>query len=82
MSNNNSILLAAQMSRADSLRMWLADPVTQELIQWADKQADIKLRAAILLRRTDPAKLSDAIAEVELLKQLKLALETGTFLNP
>lgn len=63
------------------LRLWLSDPITQELLNHLDNTANTKLSAAFMLRRTDPAKLPDAIAEVELARQMKVIIETGKFIN-
>lgn len=70
-----------EIPKAAQFRMWLEDPVTQELLLDLERQIKSKVSQTFSIRRTNPALLTDAIAELELATALKSKIETGKFMS-
>lgn len=70
-----------EIPKAAQFRMWLEDPITQELITDLERQVKSKVSQTFSIRRTNPALLTDAIAELELATALKSKIETGKFMS-
>ena len=70
-----------EIPKATQFRMWLEDPVTQELLLDLERQIKAKVSQTFSIRRTNPALLTDAIAELELATALKSKIETGKFMS-
>lgn len=61
--------------------MWLRDSLTEALLAHLSALRDSKLRLLFSTRRTDPTKLSDAVAELELATTISELITSGKFLK-
>lgn len=59
--------------------MWLDDPVTLALTGYLTKEIKSKTLAVFNARRTNPAQLPDAVAELELATRLLDTIDKGEF---
>lgn len=59
--------------------MWLDDPVTLALTNYLDTEIKAKTAAVFNCRRSSPAQLPDAVAELELATRLLDKITKGEF---